>query len=195
MDLCNAPSGGAIRALSYPETLGFPKCRAFQVSPRAPAALLQPHQPCSAEPVLLFPISSFRHMLGPYNPVARLALALTPARSGSAHAASRFLVAQHPSEMHWKSERVECGIAAASARSDAMSPIRGIALRQKLDTRWRRASCRSWRTDVPLRACKFGSLAGCAKWSLRSDTTLRNPPSVRVRARSARDRFMSFTDI
>ena len=82
---CNARSCRAVRALSYPETSGFPECRAIQVSPQAPAASLRPHQPCSAEPVPLLP----------YGPGARLPLAFTHVRSESARAVGRFLVAQH----------------------------------------------------------------------------------------------------
>lgn len=55
----------ALRALSYPETSDFSECRAFQVSPPAPATLLPPHQPSSAEQVALL-----RH-----TPCARLSLA------------------------------------------------------------------------------------------------------------------------
>jgi hypothetical protein len=47
----------AVRGLSYPEPPGFPRWRTVQASPRVPAALLRPHQPTSAEPVLLLPYS------------------------------------------------------------------------------------------------------------------------------------------
>ena len=55
MNLYNAPSGGAVTGLSYPETSGFSECHAVQVSPRAPAASLRPHQPSCADPVPLLP--------------------------------------------------------------------------------------------------------------------------------------------
>jgi hypothetical protein len=82
--LCNAPSGGAVRALSYPETSGFPD------------ASLRPYQPCSAEPVSLFPIHrllplavhttpvrdlhSLSLMSGP-DPLARPAVSSSPSTS------------------------------------------------------------------------------------------------------------------
>jgi hypothetical protein len=47
----------AVRGLSYPEPPDFSRWRTVQASPRVPAALLRPHQPTSAEPVLLLPYS------------------------------------------------------------------------------------------------------------------------------------------
>ena len=86
--LCNAPSSGAIRALSYPETSGFPECRAVQVSPRAPAAFLRPRQPssadglrcCHAPPAREF--HSLSLMPGP-NPLARPAVSLSPSTAAA----------------------------------------------------------------------------------------------------------------
>jgi hypothetical protein len=47
----------AVRGLSYPEPPDFSGWRTFQASPQVPAASLRPHQPSSAEPVLLLPYS------------------------------------------------------------------------------------------------------------------------------------------
>src|ERR1700730_19199188 len=47
----------AVRGLSYPEPPDFSRWRTVQASPRVPAALLRPHPPTSAEPVLLLPYS------------------------------------------------------------------------------------------------------------------------------------------
>jgi hypothetical protein len=47
----------SVRGLSYPEPPDFSRWRTVQASPRVPAALLRPHQPTSAEPVLLLPYS------------------------------------------------------------------------------------------------------------------------------------------
>jgi hypothetical protein len=68
----------AVRGLSYPEPPDFSRWRTVQASPRVPAALLRPHQPTSAEPVLLLP----------YSPGA------SPSRFASGHR-FRFMTGRH----------------------------------------------------------------------------------------------------
>lgn len=78
-DLRNAGSWSAIRGLSYPDPTDFSEWHTLQVSPQVPAALLRPHQPSSAEPVLLLP----------YSPGANLARVLS--RGGRFH----FITGRH----------------------------------------------------------------------------------------------------
>lgn len=72
-------------------------------------------------------------------------------------------------------ERVEGVIADPSARCGVASPIRGTTLRQRLDPR----GCVGrigLATDVPFRACVFGSLAGCAmRSSAVAEKRMRQP--------------------
>jgi len=151
VDLCNAPSSGAIRALSYPETWSFLQCRVFQVSPRTPAASLPPHQPCSAERVVRLP----------YTPRARLHSLSLHARTGSPRGASRFLVAQHPPA------RLTGKKSGSNGALQLRAPVatwRALLEAPRYGGNWGHVGdvpCRSWRTDVPSRACVFGSLAGC----------------------------------
>ena|SRR3569833_3717118 len=60
-------------------------------------------------------------------------------------------------------EWVEVGIAAPSAHCNVASPIRGTTLRQRLDPHGG-VDLSVLATDVPFRACVFGSLAGCLLW-------------------------------
>ena len=158
--------------MSYPDASGFSECNAFQLSPRAPAASLRPHQPCSAEPVPLLP----------YGPGARLPLAFIHVRSESARAVGRFLVAQHLQRFAGRAERVERSITAPSARSDVASPIRGTTLRQRLNPR----GCVDLSVWRPM--CPFGRVYSAAwraaQWGLSNQQTPRcRPPSMHARTR------------
>jgi hypothetical protein len=142
----------AVRDLSYPEPPGFPRWRTVQASPRVPAALLRPHQPTSAEPVLLLPCSPgaspsrcasgrrFHFMTGRHTIFLCVAVSWSPSTPA----------------MPDVFDGVEGVITDPSARCDVASPIRGTTLRQRLDPRGS-VNLSVWRTDVPFRACVFGS--------------------------------------
>lgn len=66
-----------------------------------------------------------------------------------------------------QSERVEQSVPALSPRCGVANPTRGTTLRRKLASTLAMWTLSVWRTDVPLRACVFGSLAGCAMGSPR----------------------------
>ena len=123
-----------------------------------------------------------------HTPPVRDLHSLSPhARTGSAHAAGRFLVAQHPGGKRRREERVEGTIADSSPRSDAVSPIRGVLRYGGNSAHVGDVDLSVWRTDVPLRACVFGSLAGCAMGSralaIHRKAPWCRPPSLRIRTR------------
>ena len=174
--------GRAVRALSYPETSGFPECRAIQVSPQVPAASVRPHQPCSAEPVPLLP----------YGPGARLALAFIHVRSESARAVGRFLVAQHLGG----SPRGQSGSNGALQLRAPVATWRALLEAPRYGGNWVHVATWTlsvWRTDVPFRAYVFGSLAGCTMESVERTNPMVQARRACVFARgSARDHRLSF---
>ena len=159
--------------MSYPEVSGFSEYRAFQLSPRAPAAshcgrislaLQNRFHCCHMAPVRDFHSLSF--MSGP-NPLARSSVSSSPSTSAACR----------------RTERVERSVAAPSSRSDVASPIRGTTLRRKLGPRWRREP---YRSGGP--TCPFGRVYSAAwraaQWGLSNQQTPRcRPPSMHARTR------------